>query len=221
MARPSAAKLPPPDTRDALLEAATNVFADHGYAAGSVRLITKAAGANQAAITYHFGGKDELYRAVLREAIVAFEAQSLINETNVLELERRDALRLVIRQFLLPLMQHGRLGRYVRIFGREGVEPSPVYEAFVAEEPLRMFAIVELLVRRFFPDTASRRQIALAAFWLIQQPIAFVHNAGRLAKQPYGMTFDTAETEFLVEMLTDLSVGGLELRGAAGRCRDP
>ena len=55
-------------TRGALIEAATTVFAEQGFEAGSVRTITRIAKANQAAITYHFGGKDGLYRAVLRAA---------------------------------------------------------------------------------------------------------------------------------------------------------
>ena len=55
-------------TRRALIEAATTVFAEQGYDAGSVRAITGRARANQAAITYHFGGKEGLYREVLRAA---------------------------------------------------------------------------------------------------------------------------------------------------------
>ena len=144
-------------TRRALIEAATTVFAEHGYRAGSVRMITQAAGANQAAITYHFNGKDGLYRAVLREAIAAFEEHSVLHGQDVGTLDREAALRLVIRQFLLPLTQPGRLGRYVQILGWEGVHPSPVYIAFFAEETPRLFRTVEQLVRRFLPGDAGER----------------------------------------------------------------
>ena len=115
-------------TRQALIEAATTVFADEGFAAGSVRSITRKAGANQAAITYHFGGKDGLYQAVLQAGIDAFETESLIDERTVTEEDRGEALRIVIRQFFIPLTQPGRLGRFIRIFGREGIDPeSGVY----------------------------------------------------------------------------------------------
>ncbi|MBM3653660.1 MAG: helix-turn-helix transcriptional regulator, partial [Alphaproteobacteria bacterium] len=53
-------------TRAALIKAATSVFAEYGYDGGSVRLITQRAMANQAAVNYHFGGKDGLYREVLK-----------------------------------------------------------------------------------------------------------------------------------------------------------
>ena len=56
-----------PTARDAILDAAIPIFADKGYDAASVREICGAAGANLAAVNYHFGGKAALYReAVLR-----------------------------------------------------------------------------------------------------------------------------------------------------------
>lgn len=54
-----------PGTAAALLEAARDIFATHGYDGASVRAITTAAGANLGAITYHFGSKRELYDEVV------------------------------------------------------------------------------------------------------------------------------------------------------------
>jgi AcrR family transcriptional regulator len=55
-------------TRERLLLAATRLFADSGYRGASVRDICNQAGANPGAISYHFGGKRQLYRSVLRQA---------------------------------------------------------------------------------------------------------------------------------------------------------
>ncbi len=55
-------------TPERLLQAATRLFADNGYRGASVRDICNLAGANPGAISYHFGGKRQLYRAVLRRA---------------------------------------------------------------------------------------------------------------------------------------------------------
>ena len=55
-------------TRERLLQAATRLFADNGYHGASVRDICNLAGANPGAVSYHFGGKRQLYRAVLRRA---------------------------------------------------------------------------------------------------------------------------------------------------------
>lgn len=52
-------------TRDRLLLAAAQVFADQGFDGTSIREICAQAQANVAAINYHFGGKEQLFAAVL------------------------------------------------------------------------------------------------------------------------------------------------------------
>src|SRR5688572_25186360 len=53
------------DTRLRLLRAAGLVFAEQGFRDATVRDICARAGANVAAVSYHFGGKEELYVALL------------------------------------------------------------------------------------------------------------------------------------------------------------
>ena len=55
-------------TRERLLRAANRLFAENGYRGASVRDICNLAGANPGAVSYHFGGKKQLYRSVLRQA---------------------------------------------------------------------------------------------------------------------------------------------------------
>jgi AcrR family transcriptional regulator len=59
-----------PQTHQALLAAAMPLFARQGYEGTSIRAITRAAGANLGAVTYHFGTKEALYEAVL-DAVLA------------------------------------------------------------------------------------------------------------------------------------------------------
>ncbi len=59
------------EARNRLLVAATELFSERGYAAASVRAIAARAGVNLGAVSYHFGGKRQLYRAVLRNAVQA------------------------------------------------------------------------------------------------------------------------------------------------------
>ena len=56
-------------TAAALVEAARELFALHGYDGASVRAITARAEANLGAITYHFGSKEALYEAVVESAM--------------------------------------------------------------------------------------------------------------------------------------------------------
>ena len=56
---------PPDTTRDRLLDAAERLLAERGLAGTSVRAVCAEAGANVAAVHYHFGSKDALADAVL------------------------------------------------------------------------------------------------------------------------------------------------------------
>ncbi|MGH8251989.1 MAG: CerR family C-terminal domain-containing protein [Steroidobacteraceae bacterium] len=62
--RPAPAQTRGDATRDALIAAALEIFGRDGFHAASTRAIAEAAGANQASISYHFGGKEALYLAV-------------------------------------------------------------------------------------------------------------------------------------------------------------
>lgn len=57
------------DTRARILEAAREAFSENGYDGASIRQIVTKAGANVASVNYHFGNKDALYEAVVKETI--------------------------------------------------------------------------------------------------------------------------------------------------------
>ncbi len=57
------------ETRVALLAAGRKVFARRGFDGASVRDITREAGVNLGAVTYHFGSKKGLYTAVLTQVL--------------------------------------------------------------------------------------------------------------------------------------------------------
>src|SRR5436190_815479 len=58
-------------TREKIIKAASRAFALGGYDGASIRAIVAEADVNQAAINYHFGSKEGLYRAVLQVAVRA------------------------------------------------------------------------------------------------------------------------------------------------------
>lgn len=57
------------DTRTQILDAAEHLLAERGFRGTSVRAITDLAGANLAAVGYHFGSKAELLTAVVRRVV--------------------------------------------------------------------------------------------------------------------------------------------------------
>ncbi len=201
-------------TRLSLIEAATTVFAEKGSDGGSVRLITQKAKANQAAITYHFGGKEGLYREVLRSAVAAFEESALIDEEQAAALPREEALARFVRQQLVPLAKRDQFSRYVRLFAWEHVSATKVFRDFIATENLPILAAAGRLVRRYLPADASPEEVAVTTVWLIHQPSAFVRDSEHLTGPPLNLTLDQAFIDRLAATLTMLIDAGLSARAA-------
>jgi AcrR family transcriptional regulator len=66
-ARPLSSAPTSPDTRERLLRSAIQVFAEHGYAGGTIRDICRRAQANLASVHYYFGDKQGLYAAIFEQ----------------------------------------------------------------------------------------------------------------------------------------------------------
>ncbi|HYA05848.1 MAG TPA: CerR family C-terminal domain-containing protein [Xanthobacteraceae bacterium] len=199
-------------TRERIMKAAERLFAERGYDGTSIRAIVAKARVNQAAINYHFDGKDGLYRAVLRAAFRALTEQQLAHAEEVRAMSPDAALREFIRRQLHPLMARDELARQLRIFNWETVRPTAVFRNLVSEEATPFMGLASDLVRRFLPD-ADRRTITVAAVWLIGQCSTFLRNREILAQPPVGLELDAATLEWLSQTISHWVIGGL---GRAG-----
>jgi TetR/AcrR family transcriptional regulator len=65
----------PEGTRTAIIDAAERLFAENGFAATSMRDISNASGVSHPLIHHHFGGKEELYKAVKRRMVEGYAKQ--------------------------------------------------------------------------------------------------------------------------------------------------
>lgn len=95
-----------------ILDAAEHLFAQHGFYGVSVRDITEEAGGDVALVSYHFGGKRELFTAVFQRRAELLNAERL----DMLENVRRaalpgvPALEAIINAFSYPLLERSARG---------------------------------------------------------------------------------------------------------------
>jgi AcrR family transcriptional regulator len=195
-------------TRDRILKAAERLFAERGYDATSVRAIVAKARVNQAAINYHFAGKDGLYREILGAAFRALTDQQVAHAEEMKSMSREAALGEFVRHQLRPLAARDGLSRHIRIFNWETVRPTAVYRKMLSEEAAPFMGLAIDLVRRFLP-TADGRTLMMAAIWLIGQCSIFVRNREQLANPPVSLAFDEAAIDRLVERVTAWALAGL------------
>src|SRR5271168_3987432 len=95
---------PADHTRDAIIRAAVVLFAEKGFEGTSVRDIATKARVNQAAINYHFKGKNGLYLEVLKNAFERLTERAGFDPEKLESLSREEALRRFVHQQLRPLL---------------------------------------------------------------------------------------------------------------------
>ncbi|MBN7796065.1 CerR family C-terminal domain-containing protein [Parahaliea mediterranea] len=124
------------DTRKAILRAAIVAFGRAGYSAATTRQIADAAGVNQPAINYYFGGKDGLYQACAQEILDNFKGPLEQVSLRALEaigagLDRKGAAR-QLQELLSALAEVMILSEEVSeaagFVGREMREPGLAYQ---------------------------------------------------------------------------------------------
>jgi len=195
-------------TRERIMKAAERLFAERGYDGTSIRAIVAKARVNQAAINYHFDGKDGLYREVLRASFRALTEHQLDHAAETKAMSREAALAEFIRRQLWPLVARDELSRHLRIFNWETVRPTPVFRKLLSEEATPFMGLAVDLVRRFLPE-ADQRTLVVAAVWLIGQCSVFVRNREQLSGPPIGLSLDESSVESLSELISRWVIGGL------------
>ena len=130
---------PQVDTREALLDAAEKLFSEHGIQASSLRMITQQAGANLAAVHYHFGSKEGLVKAVFSRRLRPLEEERfrLLEACDLSGGVEGKGVEQVIHAFVAPVirrMSPGGEHPFAQLMGRVFNEPSEEVKSMLIQE---------------------------------------------------------------------------------------
>jgi AcrR family transcriptional regulator len=196
-------------TRNSIMKAAVHLLADKGYQGTTVRDIVAKARVNQAAINYHFKGKDGLYLEVLKMAFERLTENAVVDAEEIKSLSREQALRRFVRHQLRPLLYQDELSRYIRLFAWESAHPSKVFRKFIATNSNSYLSAAVAIVRRFLPPDTQERAALCAAICLMGQCSVFVRNRDLFAQDPFRLTIDEPFVDELADLIARLAIGGL------------
>jgi TetR/AcrR family transcriptional regulator len=131
-------------TREALLAAGAELFAERGYDGVPVSALAAKAGVNRAMISYHFGGKRKLYRAIVDAtfAEIVARAESLAGSSR----PAPDLLRELVAT--VGDLATRRYPHFCAIMLREVLTGGKHLEPAVVTQPGRILAAVERIVER-------------------------------------------------------------------------
>jgi TetR/AcrR family transcriptional regulator, regulator of cefoperazone and chloramphenicol sensitivity len=197
-------------TRQHLLEAAGQVFANVGFRAATVREICERAGANIAAVNYHFGDKEKLYRAVLQEtyqsAIKKFPTDYGLRANATAE----ERLRAFVHSLLLRIFSDGPSARHGKLMAREMMEPTGALDAIVREDIRPMSALLVSIVSELLGAGADDATKRLCANSVVSQALFYHHCRPVVLRLHPDLKFDRAGIERLTEHITRFSLAAIK-----------
>lgn len=101
------------DTRDRILAAALDLFADRSFAGATTREIARRAGVSQPSLAYHFRSKDELWRAAVDGLFARLNAALERRAEGLRGVDEVTAAKLVVRDFITFSAENPQLHRII------------------------------------------------------------------------------------------------------------
>lgn len=206
-------------TAHRLLEAAGEVFAEKGFRCATVREICRRAGANVAAVNYHFRDKEDLYVAVLRYTH-RFASERYPPDWGLEgpDPSPEDRLRAFVRSFLARILDSGRPAWHGKLMAREMAEPTRALDMLVADAVRPNAERLAAILRDLLPG-ADAEEIRLASFSVVGQCLYFHFARPVIARLHPSFAWDDADRERVAEHITAFSLAALRGEGRSAKRR--
>jgi AcrR family transcriptional regulator len=198
------------ETRQRLLEAAGEVFAERGFRAATIREICERAEANVAAAHYHFGDKSELYLAVLKscsdEALKKYPPTLGLAETATAE----EKLHAFVRSFLFRIADKGRPAWHGRLMAREMAEPTAALDGLINDVYRPLIERLEGIVRELVGPAAALDAVRACSRSVLGQCLYYYHARPVIQRMMPQQQFEPADLEQLASHITKFSLAALK-----------
>jgi len=198
-------------TRERLVGAALELFGNKGFGAVGAREISKAAGAPLAAIPYHFGTKEALYRAALErvrkrmaEAIApaAADAEAAVRGTPQ---EARDALLAFQGALLTAIAVAPEAKSWAKLLLREHMDPSAAFDLVYEDAARQAIELMARLIARASGRQPEEKVVLIKAFARMGEVLIFRTAQEAVTRRLGWSEFGTAEAEQVCASLATLT----------------
>ena len=196
-------------TRHQLLEAAGGVFAEAGYRDATVREICRRAGANIAAVNYHFGDKEKLYAEVLRYS----HGKTLEKHPPLLgvaaDAPPEKKLRAFVLSLLLRIFDQGPTAWHGKLMAREMIEPTAALDLLVEERIRPMSDQLRKIVAEILNCPLNDERVQLCGFSVVSQCMFYHHCQPVILRLFPRQAFDPAGIARLAEHIARFSLAAM------------
>lgn len=196
-------------THAKLLDAAGAVFAERGFHDATVREICARAGANIAAVNYHFGDKLGLYTEVLRNAVRGDQLERMRSVAGQ-NVPPEQALRRLIKLRLRGVGEGDRPARLVLLMAHEFAQPTPAMSRVVNEALRPMYDRLRDIVGAILGLPRDHDTTRLCTHSVIGQIVHYVVARPILARLWPELKMTPAQVDRIADHIADFSLAYLQ-----------
>lgn len=196
-------------TRQSLLTAASEIFAEKGFRDATIAAISKRAGTNVAAVNYHFGNKETLYREAWRQSF----RDSMRAHPPDGGVDPKAPPRQRLAGLVVALLRRitDKNNKEFHIVNKELANPTGLLEEVMKEEMLPLRRRIIGLMGQVLGSQCSERQVRFCAISILSQCVipAFINMAERLGTSPEGESWEVHDIDEYAEHVITFSLAGM------------
>lgn len=160
------------DTKEQILIVAERLFAERGFAGTTLRNVVSEAGVNLAAVHYHFGSKEELFRAVVQRFARPVVEQELKLLSELEAKAGRPSVEEILTAMVKPSLEilsqdDDRHSIRAQFMGRCRTEPEPIqsiaYDEFAPASKAFLDTLQQVLPEQSLTQLGWKFDLVIAA----------------------------------------------------------
>ena len=212
---PGARKL---STREQLLETAGQVFSEKGYDGATGKEICERCGANAAAVVYHFGGMESLYREVLHEARSRMAPSEALAAGVADETDPRKKLTIFIGMLASRMTGPASSTWAARLISREILSPTPIFDEIRNKEMRGRAAVLRGIISELMQLPEDHPAVARSCI-NIMAPFGVLLLIGpqKIERAFPALSLGPDAMEELIRHMVEFALGGIAAIGRNAR----
>lgn len=195
-------------TRTRLVDAAGEMFAEVGFHHTTVRQICERAGANVAAVNYHFRDKTGLYTEVVRQSMRAAQLDSVLTAFDQ-NATTEQILRAVIKARLESLRSLDLGDWHFRIFAHELAKPTPAMNVVVNEAIRPLYSRMCKLIGSMLRLPPEHERTRLCAHSIIGQILFYAFARPVITRLAPEIKMTATQIDRIADHITEFSLAYL------------
>lgn len=199
--------------KDRLLDAAENLFCEHGFKGTSVRDIAASAGCNIASVNYYFGSKEKLYEQVWHRHLIPMRDARIAGINKVMSQAEtppnlEDLLKSFAYTFVGSIVDAKGASRFSRLMAREYIDSHLPTNMFVNEVMTPTINAMRSALMKTCPDL-DESKILKVIFSLVGQLVHLVHVKTMFEHGGDDLGLPTFDSDEVMEHIVEFSAAGI------------